>query len=407
MVTDADCLKALRMLVQSSHLASPDKLPGLLRRSGETIGVDQVDLYLVDYDQVLLVPLDPSARAGAGGTAELAVDTTLAGRAFVDISQQVSTAGDGTTVWSPVLDGTERIGVIAHHFPAAASVDDASLRACLDAAAMTAELVISRSLYGDTVEQSRRRYPISVPAEMSRRMLPPLTFVSPAVAVGAVLAPAHELAGDTFDYAVNGDVAHVAIFDAMGHGLEAALMSSVAVSVLRNARRGGLGLGETVAVIEDTLAQQFGPDKFVTAIIGQLELSTGWWRWATCGHPAALLLRDGRIVKVLDEVVAPPLGLRLLDAEPVVGRERLQPGDRVVLYTDGVVEARDHNGEFFGLQRLANFITRHAADRLPVAETLRRLNLAILAHQRGALQDDATTVMIEWPASHRELSLPE
>src|SRR5436305_669984 len=80
---------------------------------------------------------------------------------------------------------------------------------------------------------------------------------------------------------------------------------------------------------------------------------------------------------------------------PAVGEERLQPGDRLVLYTDGVIVARDSQGDFFTPERLADFVTRQAADRRPLSETLRRLNLAILSHQQGALQDDATTVMVE------------
>jgi serine phosphatase RsbU (regulator of sigma subunit) len=388
-------LAALRALLHSSHLAGPDNLPGLLTAAGSLIGADGVELYLIDYDQTVLVAL--SAHVGAGhASTEFAVDSTLAGRAFTDTSQQISATTDGSLVWSPVLDGTARLGVLAHHFPAILTVDDDRSDACRDAAALIAELVLTRSLYGDAVELTRRRAIMSVPAEMQWRLLPPLTFVSPALAVAGVLAPTHEIAGDTFDYAINGDIAHVAIFDAMGHGLEATLMASVAVGVLRHVRRAQLGVAATVAAIDATLAEQFGPDKFVTGIIGELQISTGWWRWTTCGHPAALLLRDGRIVKILDSVIGPPLGLGILATEPNVGQERLQPGDRLLLYTDGVVEARNGDGEFFGTERLVEFVTRQAADRRPVAETLRRLNLAILNHQHGALQDDATTVMVEW-----------
>ena len=79
------------------------------------------------------------------------------------------------------------------------------------------------------------------------------------------------------------------------------------------------------------------------------------------------MVRRGRVVKALDSILNPPLGLQP-DA-PDVGDERLEPGDRVLLYTDGVIEA------------------------------LRRLNLAILSHQEGMLQDDATTLMVEWSSA--------
>nr|MDT0665405.1 PP2C family protein-serine/threonine phosphatase [Micromonospora sp. DSM 115978] len=77
--------------------------------------------------------------------------------------------------------------------------------------------------------------------------------------------------------------------------------------------------------------------------------------------------------------------------------ERLEPGDRLLLYTDGVIEARDSDGAFFGTDRLVEFVTRESAAGKPAAETLRRLTHAILAHQEGHLQDDATTLLVQWP----------
>jgi serine phosphatase RsbU (regulator of sigma subunit) len=399
-------LAALRTLLHSSHLAGPDRLPELAADAGALLGAEAVELYLVDYDQIFLVPLRPASDDTDDDAGALSVEGTVAGRAFTEVAQQVSAAGGRPLIWTPVLDGTERLGVIGHRFPAGVEVDARLRDACQDAAAVLAELVVTRALYGDAVERVRRREAMTVAAELQWRLLPPLTFVSPPVAVAGVVAPTHEVAGDSFDYAVNGDTVHVAIFDAMGHGLGATLLASVALGTLRNARRSRLGLDATVAAIEAALAGQFGRSAFVTGIIGELEISTGWWRWVTCGHPAALLLRGGRVVKELDSVIGPPLGLGLLPARAKVGAERLQPGDRLVLYTDGVVEARDEDGEFFTVERLTEFLTRQAADQRPLAETLRRLNLAILAHQQGALQDDATTVMVEWHTGQGERSVP-
>src|SRR5947209_784664 len=324
------------------------------------------------------------------------VEATLAGRAFTGVAQQVADAEEGRTVWTPVLDGTDRLGVLRLQFPAVVHVDDELLSSCQDVAALVAELVMTRSLYGDAVERTRRRMNLSIPAEMQWRLLPPLTFVSSRFSVAGVLAPAEDVAGDSFDYAANGDVAHIAIIDAMGHGLEAALLAAVTISTLRNARRNGADLAATVAAIDSVIAAQFGPDKFVTGVFGELDTASGWWRWTTCGHPPALLLRDGRVVATLGSPTGAPLGLGLLEPDPPVGHERLEPGDRLLLYTDGVLEARDADGNFFGPQRLVDFVTREAAAGLPAAETLRRLNRAILDHQQGALQDDATAVLIDW-----------
>lgn len=398
---DSRALGALRVLLRSTHLASADDLPALVAAAAAELGADRGTLYVVDYDQTLLVPL-----VEAGLAEPLPVEGTLAGRTFSDVVQHVSAADEGRGLWSPVLDGTDRIGVLHLEFPPGTELDDELLRICLDVAGLLAELVMTKALYGDGVERARRRSLMTVPAELQWTLLPPLTFVSPRVAIAGVLAPAAEVAGDTFDYALNGDVAHLAVLDAMGHGMEACLLAAVAVSTLRNARRSGQELVDTVRAIDAQIAAQFGVDRFVTAVIGELEVSTGRWRWVTCGHPAALLVRGGRVVKVLDDVIGAPLGLGLLDEHPLVGEERLEPGDRLVLYTDGVVEARDAAGDFFGIDRLVELVGRQAAAARPVAETLRRLNLAVLEHQEGALQDDATTVLVEWLSDEPELSTP-
>ncbi len=397
-------LSALRLLLRSSHLAGADDLPVLVSGAGTELGADRAALYVVDYDQVLLVPLTATAAPGTPAPAPVAIEGTLAGRAFSDLVQHTSFAGDGPMLWVPVLDGVERLGVLQLEFPASVQVNDELRAACTDVAALVAELVMTKSLYGDAVERARRQTGMTVPAELQWQLLPPLTFVSPRVAVAGVLAPAAEVAGDSFDYALNGDTAHVAIIDAMGHGLEATLLSAVAMSALRNARRSGLDLAGTVRAMDAEIASQFGPAKFVTGIIAELDVSTGWWRWTTCGHPPTLLVRRGRVVKVLDSIVGVPLGLGLLDEHPAIGQERLEPGDRLLLYTDGVVEARDAAGEFFGAERLVEFVAREAAAGRPVAETLRRLNHAILDHQEGTLQDDATTVIVEWLSDEPERS---
>jgi serine/threonine protein phosphatase PrpC len=90
-----------------------------------------------------------------------------------------------------------------------------------------------------------------------------------------------------------------------------------------------------------------------------------------------------------------------------VSEVQLQPGDLVMLYTDGVVEARGADGEFFGLDRLADFLCREVAAQQPPPETLRRLMRSVLEHQQGELQDDATCLLLQWmTGTERLLDLP-
>ena len=101
---------------------------------------------------------------------------------------------------------------------------------------------------------------------------------------------------------------------------------------------------------------------------------------------------------------ARPLGLQ--EDEPVCCETRLEPGDRLLLYTDGITEARSPDGEFFGEQRLADFVLSASAagDRAP--ETVRRLMRSVLAHQADQLQDDASIVVLEWLTGEEQELVP-
>jgi serine phosphatase RsbU (regulator of sigma subunit) len=113
-------------------------------------------------------------------------------------------------------------------------------------------------------------------------------------------------------------------------------------------------------------------------------------------------------VKQLHCTPSLPLGMRVGDIErgaATVCQEQLEPGDRVLLYTDGVIEARSPAGEFFGEQRLVDLLTRNLASGLPAPETMRRVVRTLLAHQQGQLTDDATLLLVEW-RSDKEALVP-
>jgi serine phosphatase RsbU (regulator of sigma subunit) len=231
-------------------------------------------------------------------------------------------------------------------------------------------------------------------AELRWGTLPPLTYTNDRVAVSGLLEPAYEIAGDAFDYAVNGDVAHVAIVDAMGHGLEASRMANLAVASYRHSRRRGYGLRDTFRAIDEVVAEQFGPERFVTGQLGRLELSTGCLTWVNAGHPRPLLLRRGVPVSDLPCETSLPMGLGDVPAEEA--QMSLEPGDMVLFMTDGVLEARSPGGQLFGRARLERLLAEAANTAEVPAEIMRRLCHSVLDHQRGRLQDDATLLLVVW-----------
>ena len=351
-------------------------------------------IYLVDHQQRVLLPL-------LGGSAprrhSFPIDGTLGGRAFTMVTPCVSDIEpDGLRLWVPLLNGAERMGVL--EVVSDAALDDRAVDECMTVAALLAELVITRGSYSDTIERVRRCEPMQLAAEMLRSQLPPLSFSTGHLMISGILEPSYDVGGDAFDYAVNGDTAHLALFDAAGHGsaggMHAVVLASIALGAYRNARRAGMDLVATYHHIDDAV-RAHDRAGMITAVLAELDQCTGTLRVISAGHPGGIVLRHGKVVKVLPSPTALPVSLG--DRRPpLVVEEALEPGDRLLLYTDGIVEARSADGEEFGVDRLIDFTAKALADQLSGPETMRRLVHAILDYQDDQLQDDATVLLAEW-----------
>jgi serine phosphatase RsbU (regulator of sigma subunit) len=402
--------RALADLLRNAHLSGDFDLPELFADYGRALGVAPLLTYLADLQQRVLIPF---VTDGSDHHLEpLAVDSTLAGRAFQHVEMLTQPEPGGPTrLWLPLLDGTERLGLLTCVVPGmdALEADGGALWTRLRTfAAVAAELIMTKTLYGDTLVRLRRTSELTLAAEKQWSILPPLTFANHLIIVSAGLEPAYEVAGDTVDYAVDPRLTHLAIFDGMGHGLRSAQLAALAVSAYRNARRGGHDLVSTVRWIDEAVAGAFGGDGFLTGQLAQLDTHTGLLRWVNAGHPDPLLLRDSRLVKELHARPVLPMGLGELSQQddPHVGTETLEPGDLVLFYSDGVVEARSPAGTFFGVERLAELVTRHLAAGLPPPETTRRVIRSLLEHQEGRLEDDATLLLAQYRPLRPSIMLP-
>jgi hypothetical protein len=402
-------------LLTQAHLLAAHQLPQAVRSYGDRLGVSNATVYLADLQQDVLVPfLGPGGPDPDESITDLAVDATLAGRAYqlVQVLTQ-DLPGERLRIWLPLLDGSERLGVLTVVVDDPQATQRPELMARLRRlASLAADLVMVKTLYGDTIVRLRRSVQMGLAAEMQWSLLPPLTFACARVTIAGALEPAYQVAGDTVDYAVDAGCVRVGVFDGMGHGLQSAQLAALTVAAYRNARRSGRSLTDTVRTIDEALLAGFGGEAFTTAVVAELDTDTGQLQWVSAGHPEPLLLRDGKLVKTLHTDPAPPLGLgHAADptgpADPVaVGTEQLEPGDRVLFYTDGVTEARSPDGDFFGTERLVDLVSRNLASGLPTPETMRRVVRALLAHQQGQLTDDATLLLLEWRSGNEQALLP-
>lgn len=375
-------------LVRAMHLATFEELPSLVAKKAESAGMSEARIYLADRQQAVIREVTGKGlNAGEGGE-ELAIEGTLAGSAYVT-GVTVAVPGE-QRYWVPVDDGAERLGVL--HVRYSGDPDRSAMR---DMAAMVGLLVVAKRTSSDSYARLVRVGSMSVSAEMQWTIMPPTTFTDSRVTIAASTEPAYDNAGDSFDYALAGETAHLAMFDAMGHDTAAGLIASLAVGAFRNERRKGTPLAQMPQGVEQTLIEEFVRTRFATAVLAELDLSSGVFHWVNCGHLPPVLLRNGNQVSSLECAPTHPVGMDL-GLSVTVCSQQLQPGDRILLYTDGMIEARDAQGQEFGLERFVDFIIRHQAESMSVPETLRRLMHAVLGYHHGQLSDDATVLFCEW-----------
>jgi hypothetical protein len=388
----------LGSLLERAHLLQPGLVAHLVAEEVAAVGWRDVAIYLQDYDQLMLHPL---TGLGVDAPEAAPIDGTLAGRAFsTDQPVEQQLPGDDVRLFLPMLDGSDRVGVLALTISRPGDHDRELARKL---AGLVADMIVTKGAYTDEYFNARRTKEMTLAAQLQWQLLPPLTLTTPPTALAGILEPAYSVGGDSFDYALNGHTLSLAIIDAMGHGLEAAIMATVAVAAYRHARRAGVGLAGLYAQMDQAMTNQFGPERFATAQMGDLDLRDGMMRWVNAGHPAPLLLRGRRVVRELTGPTTLPIGFG--GDEPLVRTVQLEPGDRVLFFTDGVVEERMPDGEQFGVPRLRDLVGRAGAEAGSVQETVRRLSHALMAARDGRTTDDATLLLVEWtgPGLHDKL----
>jgi hypothetical protein len=371
--------------------ASPGDLVGLLREASSPLGVTDVSLYLADFQGVVLQPILLSPDLSEPVMAEEDVATTMAGRAFTTGQPVTALRDNDVRVWVPLVERGERTGVVALTVP---EVDDGVLADCVRLGLFAGLLVRGFARTTDLLHLRRRRRTMTLAAGMQWDLLPPLVVrCSEAVACGR-LEPAYEIAGDAFDYALNDPHLDAAVFDGMGHGVEATIMTTLAIGAYRHARRAGDPPALAHRAIDAAITEQYHGEAFVTGALVRLGLADGSLQWTNAGHPTPLLLRGQRVIQELSCEPSLPFGLGGECRQ--IATESLEPGDAVLIFTDGVVEGRSSSGEELGVDRLASAWAQQWASGQPPEEVLRRLVESVTSFNSGKLRDDATLLQLCW-----------
>jgi serine phosphatase RsbU (regulator of sigma subunit) len=297
----------------------------------------------------------------------------------------VEPIGDGARVVVPVTDRGDAIGLLELDLPRYPSDDETADIG--SAAHALAYVLISARRHTDVFEWGQRSTPFALAAEIQRRLLPAsYTCEAGQFTLAGWLEPAASVGGDTFDYSLDRDVLHVSITDAVGHQVEAALLATLLVGALRNGRRKGLDLQEQARYANDALAENAAPGHFVTGQLLQIDLRTGTAFIVNAGHTLPLRLRGGRVEEVCLEI-EPPFGV-VPGKSFQVQHLPLEPGDRLVFLTDGMLERNAASLDVAAA--LAD-----SADLHP-REVVHELGSAVLHATGRDLKDDATMVCLDW-----------
>jgi hypothetical protein len=245
----------------------------------------------------------------------------------------------------------------------------------------------------DLFQVARRTSRLTLAAEMQWQLLPGRSCARDEFAVGGHLEPAYAIFGDNFDWATSRDRLTLSVTNGMGDGIEAALLSNLAVNALRNARRAGLGIADQAALADQVLYAQYHGERYLSVLLMEFDLATGAVTAVDAGSPRMWRMRDGKVERVDFEAQLP---LGMFEETPYVSQSfQVEPGDRLLITSDGVYDTPSPNGTSYGERALARSL---AATRLLPADQVPRAVLHELTDYRGQgpLDDDALVVCLDW-----------
>ncbi|MEA2493119.1 MAG: hypothetical protein QOJ29_1030 [Thermoleophilaceae bacterium] len=369
----------------------------------ETLDAQDVSFLIADFSGQSLIRLSHVDRGSSRGTLArersemVPMSGTAHGRALREQQLEVRTDQGEVLVYAPVSSRGEAVGVLELRL--GYEPREETLATVSSAAHALAYVVIANRRFTDLFEWGQRSVPLSLEAEIQHRLLPgSYTCEGGQFTLAGWLEPAGDVGGDTFDFSLERETLHLSMTDAMGHTLDAALLATVLVGALRNARRAGVSLAEQAHFAHTALtAYTDTAGGFVTGQLVRVDLLSGNAWIVNAGHPSPIRIRDGVAEQITLHADA-PFGFPMTTALQVQPLP-LEPGDRLVFLTDGILE---RNAEAANAPSVL-LAGRHLHPR----EAVQDLTRAVVAACGGELRDDATVLCFDWhggPARDRDAS---
>ncbi|GGR67886.1 membrane protein [Micromonospora fulviviridis] len=349
-------------------------------------------------------PLSPGSRAGLGAAlALLAIVSAVEladGRPahYVALMVAAPFLAAALASWRVVLG----VGLLATGIGAAFALAEQtmSLVTAVNVAGIALATAIAGAVAAVRQRQSERIAELSRLASVAQQAV--LRSLGPQVGTLAVAAryisstATAEIGGDLYEAMDTPYGVRMIIGDVRGKGLDAVRLASIVLGSYRHVAYERADLRAVVTDLDRAVARNVGDEDFVTAAL--VEERGGTLTIVNCGHPPPLLLRRGAVIPLEPPAPAPPLGFM-----PVVRPrvERLEPGDRLLLFTDGLGEAR-RDGEFFPTADRAWRLLGHGT----VADGLASLETALVEWVHGRLDDDIALVLMEYTGPRSAATAP-
>jgi hypothetical protein len=383
----------LRLLDRLDAAGLAGLMPTLLDHLAPMVGAVGIRLLIADIEDRRF-----EARAGlqAGDTPrsqDIEIQGSVHGRAYMDGGVARAEIDGRQVLITPVSARRERQGVLEVTLGRASTAEDVDVVETLGV--LFGYLVTAGDLWTDEFHFARRRRDMTLAAEIQWGLLPLAAFSSGEISIAGALEPAYEIGGDTFDYACGDRTLTLAIFDSMGHGLGAARLSSLCVAAFRNARRAGRSILEQADLIHQTLLPGFELEGYTTGAIVSIDLGSPERSLVVnAGHEQPFLQRGGASPALIALRPEIPFGMPF-PVEREAEELELEPGDRLTLFSDGMIEAQPDGGEMFGLDRFVRIL--NDTRELPPPEVARVAVRAVRDHRAAHLEDDATIVVVDIP----------
>ncbi|MFE9560105.1 PP2C family protein-serine/threonine phosphatase [Streptomyces sp. NPDC006487] len=349
----------------------------------------EVDLLMADYSLSVLQQV-----TALPDTAEpLPVQATPEGRAFGSQEPygRYSAEGDAMDLHLPVTVRGDRLGILTVRLPDHLCTPEA-VGELTDIAELLGHEIIVAERDTDLYLQARRATRLTLAAEMQWQLLPGRACARPEYAIGAQLEPAYDIHGDNFDWSTTAETLTMTVTNGMGEGIQASLLTNLAVNALRNARRAGVGIADQAALADQAVFGQYQGREYVSTLLLCLELSTGRGQVVDAGSPQLWRYRERSVERVHFEAQF-PLGMFEESHYSVQPFDAL-PGDRLVFVSDGVYGAADKGGVAYGERALARAI--HATGLLPAAAVPRAILEELATYRDTDADDDALVTCLDW-----------